>query len=235
MSSNAKSRKNYDWERLIKVLELDGSPVAVAYHTEVSFEQLGTRRTVCQLIQKARKGGKFFVTKENMSCFGGGYYLGLNERVEGHDYFLVDLEKIFSSIEVAHKFFKEMPSPQRTESISFSPLEEAKEVDVVLFVCNPFQAMRIIGLDVFDSGILKTYIFGAACQTSITVPLVTGKISLSLIDVTARRLGKYRKEELIVGVPFNKLPRMMENIEKSICGTFKPEYRLKDILYWEKK
>lgn len=233
VGNTSHAMERYDWNRLVKVLELDGSPVAVAYHIVGSVEQISGRKTVCQLIQKSRKGEKFFVTKENMACFGGGYYLGLNERVPRHEDFLVDVEKIFSSIEVAYRFFSEMPTPQRTESVYFSPIEEAKEADVVLFVCNPFQAMRIIGLEVFDSGILKTHIFGAACQTSITVPLVTGEISLNFIDPTARRLGKYRKEELIVGVPFSKLPRMIENIEKSSWGTLEPKYRLKDVFYWK--
>jgi uncharacterized protein (DUF169 family) len=50
-------------EQASKVLELDGSPVAVAYHTGGSVEQLSGRKTVCQLIQMARKGEKFFVTR----------------------------------------------------------------------------------------------------------------------------------------------------------------------------
>jgi hypothetical protein len=55
-----------------------------------------------------------------MACFGGGYYLGLNVRAPRHEDFLVGVEKVFSSIEVAHRFFSEMPTP-RKENPYISP------------------------------------------------------------------------------------------------------------------
>ena len=220
-------------KRFRDVLELDGSPVGVSYHRVEDIQQLDGRKTVCQLIQKARRGGKFFVTKDNMSCPGGAHYLGLIERVPRHEDFLVELEKIFQSPESAKRFFEVSPKPPLglSYSVSFAPLEETESADVVLFVCNPIQAMRIIGLYTYESGAgPKNHLFGAACQAAITSPMVTKELSVSFIDWTARKLGAYKPDEVIVGVPFSRLESMVDAIEKSTWGTAKPRYKVEDLL-----
>lgn len=220
-------------EQFKKVLGLKGSPVAVSYRPVEGVQQLGGKKSVCQLIQKARRGESFFVTGKNMLCPGGGYYLGIAPKMPRHEDFLADMERIFSSVEVAKKFFECMPAPPSAmgKSVYVTPLEKADAPDVVLFVCNAFQAARLIGLYTFDTGISpKNYIFGAACQAAISVPLVTNEMCVSFIDTTARLLGGYKEDELIVGVPYGRLGRMAESMDKSLWGTAEPRYRIEDLL-----
>jgi uncharacterized protein (DUF169 family) len=84
------------------------------------------------------------------------------------------------------------------EYVVISPLGKAQfKPDLVLFLCNAEQACRILTLATFTNGISpKTQMMGSACHMAITYPLVSGEINVSFLDYTARKMKRYKSDEL---------------------------------------
>ena len=92
-------------DRLKEVLELDGSPVAMAYVTEPppGLKKWSRPGTVCIMVQKARRGNAFYSKGERIFC-GGRVHLGVSESA-GRDLkdFLVRTEKLAGSDTAARR------------------------------------------------------------------------------------------------------------------------------------
>ncbi len=222
-----------DWaacsRMLREALGLKGSPVAIAYSNSPIPGAEDGRYRACGAILAARDGRSINLTSENCDCKGGIYHLGLGPAREGLEAFLVYEERLFSSLAVArrmtHGVRKEAPPPfGLAKFVAFHPLERAESApDLVLFLCNPEQACRIVALAGFDDGSLpKANLGGALCWSAITYPLMTGNLNVSLGDIAARRAEGYDPGELIVSVPIHKIPHIIGNIDRCIAGTAKP-------------
>ena len=216
-------------QRLKDVLGLEGSPVAVTYSNVPAKDASGGRHRACGAILAARNGEAINLTSESCSCKGGIHHLGLGPPREGLEAFLVYEEKLWSSLAVARRMRyginKEAPPPLGlAKFVVFSPLERAElKPDLVLFLCDPEQACRLIALASFDEGLLpKANLGGPLCWSAITYPLVTGNLNVSMGDITARRMEGYDPEELIVSIPINKMPQVIGSIDHCIAGVAKP-------------
>ncbi|MHA1324233.1 MAG: DUF169 domain-containing protein [Candidatus Helarchaeota archaeon] len=107
--------------------------------------------------------------------------------------------------------------------IIFVPLEKSKlQPDLVLFLCNPWQASRLIYLAVYHGFPIKPQVTGSLCWSAITYPLMTGNFNVTMGDPTARRHYGYNPNELIVSVPFRMIPLMCDALELSTAGRGKP-------------
>jgi uncharacterized protein (DUF169 family) len=65
------------------------------------------------------------------------------------------------------------------------------------------------------------------CSGVIAAPITTGKIGISFLDMTCRAFGRYRAEELAVGVPYPRLMRIISSIELSSSGNASSDVLLK--------
>ncbi|MEM3590468.1 MAG: DUF169 domain-containing protein [Candidatus Bathyarchaeia archaeon] len=222
-----------DWascsQRLKEVLGLRGSPVAIAYSNTPAPGASGGIYRACGAILAARDGEAINLASDNCGCKGGIYHLGLGPPREGLEAFLAYEERLFSSLAVARRMIqgmrREAPPPfGLAKFVVFSPLERIEsKPDLVLFLCNPEQACRIVALAGFDDGSLpKANLGGSLCWSAITYPLMTGSINVSLGDITARRIEGYDPGELIVSVPIHKISHIVGGIDHCIAGTAKP-------------
>jgi uncharacterized protein (DUF169 family) len=213
--------------RLKEVLELDGSPVAVASASEVpsGIKKWQRRGTLCVMIQRARRGGASYCLAENIIC-GGKIHLGLAESA-GRDLekFLVKTEKLACSDIAARRLLgltKSRAPEKLGEYLVFAPLEEAPFTpEVVIFVGTPLQISRIIWLDVFQTGQINTIHAEPLCSGVIATPISRKRIGISFMDMACRALGRYKPEELVIGVPYERLARIIDSIGKSVAGTAK--------------
>jgi uncharacterized protein (DUF169 family) len=218
--------------RLQNVLELTGSPVAVAIVPD-SPRNLGNlqhKATVCMMVQMARNGATFCSSGNNILC-GGRANLGVGESpIRKLDDFLVRREKLFSTKVAARRLLEldKKQAPDQGKHLAFSPLETASFTpDVVLFIGTPAQLSRIIFLDAFRTGMIDTIHGEPLCSGVIAMPITTGKIGISFMDASCRLFGKYKPEEMVVGVPYQKLLRIVDNIDLSSAGTAKPSLLLR--------
>lgn len=217
--------------RLKNVLELEGSPVAVAVVPEPPEGLRHWRRkaTPCMMIQSARKGVAFYCSSGSIVC-GGRTHLGIAESpIRDLEDFLVRREKMFGSRAAARRMLDltRKRAPDSGAYVAFAPLEKSVFVpDVVLFVGTPLQISRIVFLDAFETGEIDTIHGEPLCSGVIAVPITTGKIGISFLDVACRAFGRYRPEEMVAGVPSQRLVRMVDNIERSVSGTARPKFIL---------
>ncbi len=218
--------------RLREVLELDESPVAAAIMPEPVRDLKKWRRkaTLCIMIQSARMGAAFCCSGVEGLC-GGGEHLGIG-RYHGQDIAgsLVKIEKLVASQDAARRRLAQVRqvAPDQGGYIAFAPLEKASfKPQVVIFVGTPFQISRILHLDAFETGEMDAVHGEPLCSGVVAAPITTGKIGISLLDMTCRAFGRYRAEEMAVGVPYPKLIRIVNSIELSSSGNARPDFLLK--------
>jgi uncharacterized protein (DUF169 family) len=182
------------------------------------------------MIQIARSGVAFCSSGDGILC-GGRANLGVGKApIHNLEDFLVHREKLFGSRKAARKLINsgEQQAPKQGMYLAFSPLEKASFTpDVVLFVGKPAQISRIIFLDAFETGDIGVVHSEPLCSGAIAMPITTGKIGISFLDTACRLIGKYRPEEMVVGVPYQRLSRIVDNIDHSSAGTARPDFLLR--------
>ncbi len=213
---------------LKQALSLNENPVAAAILQEPppGIRPWRRKATPCVMLQSARRGTALYCSGESIFC-SGRPYLGLGEPpIPDLENFLVNTEKLAASPESARKIIAaaRKPAPQNGKYLALAPLEKADfAVDVVLFTGTPFQIGRLIFLDAFETGQIDTRHGEPFCSGTISTPIATGKIGISFLDMTCRMFGRYRAEEMVAGVPADRLPRIVSSISRSIAGTAKPD------------
>ena len=221
-----------DWkgyaDQLKSVLDLKGSPIAVTYSMDPDPRGKGGRHWVCHALQRAREGEIFSLSRQTSSCAGGTFHLGLGPRPTGEadktlKEFLIRGEKLFCSLATVQRVRSLTLTPPLglADHVLIAPLEAAEEKpDLVIFLVNPEQACRLLTLATFMDGIPpRMQVMGSACYMTITYPLISGEINLSLLDYTARRMRRYVPEELFLTIPFHKMDNLIQSIPLCSAGT----------------
>ena len=217
-------------EQLTEVLGLKKAPVAVTY-ADLAPEGASTARCrVCGALREAAQGAVIDLSAENSACPGGSQYLGLRAQAPEHAEtlrrFLIHGEKLFSSPAAIYRSMalaKVRPPFGLADHVILSPLDRAKLCpDVAVFLCNAWQAARLINLAYFETGMpMECDPTGSLCRAAITYPLVTGKVNVTFGDITARKIEKYPEDELMVSLPYLHLRSVMASLDRCSAGTAK--------------
>lgn len=196
-------------------------------------KQWRRKATLCFMIQSARLGQSFYASGDCIVC-GGREHLSLGKSpITNLENFLVNEERMVGSTIAARRLLCQTRkrAPKSGNYIAFAPLEKALfEPDAVLFVCNALQASRILWLDAFRSGNIHPIFGEPLCSGVIGTPISCHRIGISLMDMACRAFGRYATEEMVVGVPYKRLTRIVNSIDKSIAGTARPIFLPKLLL-----
>lgn len=234
MSDQKRDQKERtEWAaRLKEVLGLEGSPIAYAILREPpeGIKQWeGPPIWPCGVVQKARQGESFYITAENCSCPGKAF-IGLAPpppEFNAADY-LVQAKKLYGSRGGATRHIQEVwklvPKVGGKYAV-FAPLEKANFTpDAVLFIGFPLHAMRIMFLDAYETGMHDLAPYGEPfCSGVIAQTISSGKTTLGMFCGGSRESAKIRPEECVVGVPYDRMARIVRSIEKSHVGTAVPD------------
>ena len=220
-----------EWSnQLTEVLGLKKTSVSVTWTDTVNFEVSRKKVRVCGAISRASKGDIIDLTKENSDCSGGSMYLGIGgfspEHMKTLREFLIEGEKLYSCPAAIHRSMalaKIKPPTGMAEHIIFAPLNKAElKPDVVIFICNSWQAASLVHLVTFETGVpLECDPSGSLCRSVITYPLITGKVNVSFGDITARKMSNISEDELFVTLPYIYLKSAVEHIPFCTAGTAK--------------
>ena len=223
-----------EYARQLKdVLKLEGSPVAVTFTNTPAKNGKETKTMACSAFyQAARKGVTFNVSAATCSCPGGATFLGLSapspERAAAVQRFLIEGEK-FSAC--AATFFRSRALGQSQppfgvgKFVVIGPMERSElKPDLVLFLCNPAQASRLLVLSAYETGIpVQGHLSSSTCGAAITYPLSTGRPNISLLDPSSREMVKgFKDSDLIFSAPFFIVRSIVESIPLSTAGTAQP-------------
>jgi uncharacterized protein (DUF169 family) len=223
---------------LKELLNLEYSPVALSCLKEAFLAPEDKKLRICRAILDAGKDQVLQIDKKTNACFGAAWHLGFNKLQDPKVFnmvkkFVVEGEKLFCSYEALDKLISQMEEvPDNSHSyFLLSPLEKCEvNPDLIIFICNAEAACRILTLSMFSDGIMpKIKMGGPTCRMAVIYPLLTGELNLSFYDYTARKMCNVEKDKLLISIPYNRLPKIMENIEKCSAGKakieFPPEFR----------
>jgi uncharacterized protein (DUF169 family) len=222
MKTNAKKS-----DKLKKVLKLRMEPVGVKYTDESPSEKEEGFHTVCGAILEAAEGKTIVLSKETCACSGGIKYIGLGETkiprkmlVEGEKLW-ADQVAFYRSSETTRKIAE--PPIGLGKNVIFYPLSESMyDPDLIILLVNAEQACRLVTLNHFWDGKQSSMeIRGLLCWSSVTYPLVSGNLNVSLGDLSARRMEKWNPTLLIVSIPARRLDNILKAMDFSTAGTVK--------------
>jgi uncharacterized protein (DUF169 family) len=212
-------------EKLVGLLDLKYEPVAVKIIKkgesipEGFAEPEGNIRH-CQSIMRARKGESFLIPVDKHACVVGASSLGLMatpEKVVVGD-FHANLGMFDCSEAAANMIAQRSQLDEGSVATLVAPLKEFNiEPDVVIIVDLPETLYWLIpAATFFEGGRLdfNTAAFQATCVDSTVIPLLTGKMNMSLGCFGCRKATDIENSEMIAGIPFKNMGKMLEALEK---------------------
>jgi uncharacterized protein (DUF169 family) len=212
---------------LTSTFALTGKPVAVRF-TNDPIEIESKKGWICRAMKLAATGRQFVFDQGNSACPGGSWHCGLSDPPGGAgrrriQEFLTRGEKLTHSI-VSFQRMQDLgsrPPAGLSERIYMGPMEVSPlRPDIVIFICNPEQACRLIALDHYwDGKPLHIEVTGSLCHAAIGYPIVTGNTNLTLGDWTARRMQKYEADIVFLTVPYERIANLLLAVPECSAGT----------------
>jgi uncharacterized protein (DUF169 family) len=231
---------------LKEALGLEWSPISITFSDNPDPEgSMDTQVSACKALEKVLyENAVINLSKENLLCIGGKFYLGLDNLPlsVGIDIW-TEYHKGFESKKVTKWQMIKGPKPpgfwpwtkrKQKPFVIISPLEKANlDPHVVLTCCNPEQADRITALIAFSGyGPIKHYPANSVCMP-MAYPYVTGKSLISFLSRHGREIFKLKipSSNLFVSIPSNDFGEAVENIPHSGYGTAKSKKLTIKIMY----
>lgn len=214
-------------DELVGLLDLKNRPVAVTFSNDPQKPTPG-KASLCQALKGAGRGKTFVIDKKSSACPGGSWHCGLTEMpsgpaLRGLQEFLTRGEKLYSSITSTWRMLEQSSSLPTglSDLIVIGPLEDmGLRPDIVVFICNPEQVCRLLHLDQYWDGIPpEVQLSGSLCHSVITYPVVTGRTNVSFGDWTARRMVKFKKDDVFMSVPYERMANLIKAIPECSAGT----------------
>ncbi|MDW7733419.1 MAG: DUF169 domain-containing protein [Methanolobus sp.] len=213
-------------DKLIKLLGLKYEPVAVRIIKKgekipEGFEEPENNIRHCQSIMRARKGESFVIPADKHACVVGASSLGLvliPEKVKTGE-FHTNIG-MFECNRAAVNMISQRSELEESSTIAtvVGPLKEfGFEPDVVVLVDLPETLYWLVPAATYFEGgrqAFSTASFQATCVDSTIIPLITGRMNMSLGCYGCRRSTDIENEEMIVGIPYANLEKMLEALEK---------------------
>ncbi|WMW22480.1 DUF169 domain-containing protein [Methanolobus mangrovi] len=213
-------------EKLVKMLELRYEPVAVKIIRKGEkipdgFKEPETNIRHCQSIMRARKGESFVIPASKHACVVGASSLGLvpipPKVKEGEFHANIGM---FDCSDAAANMINQRSEFEEGSTIAtvVGPLKDFDiEPDVVILVDVPETLYWLVPAATFFEGgrqAFSTAAFQATCVDSTIIPIVSGNVNMSLGCFGCRRSTDIRNDEMIAGIPYENLEKMIEALEK---------------------
>lgn len=229
MESNLiKENTDYYNDVLESTLDLERKIVGIKIHIyeedfkNSSFREVKRKIAYCTLVRNATQGEAIKIAGSNFACFGSATSLGITESRETSKTGIRQFENsTYKNMPISRSYAKQHNHiGVKTYGVSIAPLKCFNEdPDVVIIVCNPYNAMRLIHGYNYSNSYYGGFDFiglGAICREVTSLPYENNKINVSVMCPGTRMLCQWGKEEMAVGVPFDKFDSMVEGVVKTI-------------------
>ena len=206
-----------------ELLHLDGSPVAVKFitneeHLPEGVQKIGETITHCMMVNKARRDGAiFYATKENHSCMGGAWSLGLREITPtlktGEFYYKLGK---YDSWPSCKRTIDRIPHVESgaTYAIAYAPLENTPfDPTIVLIVTTPKVMLKLAQSSLYHIGGRISANFAgiqSVCADACAQVYLTGAVNFSLGCDGSRKYSGIHENEMVMGIPAEILPMIIE-------------------------
>ncbi len=218
--------QNEQW--LEALLELSRKPVGVKFLlTKSDYERFQAaesenRMSYCTFVRRASEGTGAKFHYGNMACAGGAAALGLAEVTES----MISGERrlshgAYKDLCICRKVSKKMTyCAHSAYGVAVLPLSEfTSPPDVVILICNPFNAMRIAQGYAFNHGHADDICLSgmqAICQECTSYPYETDCLNLSLMCSGTRMLAGWKKDEMAAGMPYHIFEEVVDGLQATV-------------------
>jgi uncharacterized protein (DUF169 family) len=199
-------------------LKLDGSPVGVKlfrglHEIPNEVEEIDAPRRHCGMILKAnREGHTFYAPLSKHQCKVAATALGLAKPTpELRKHQLEELfhtRHRFRTEDLLWSYVEDIPKvPNSHAAVLYGPLSSMPvDPDVVVAVCNPLQAMKIVQSHQHITGHRVKAAIGALfsfCVDATATPIAKKDLNIAVGCEEARKHEGLREHELAVGFPYS--------------------------------
>ncbi len=210
--------------RLKDSLRLRHEPVAIKLIKEGEEPPEGysvpeKQMSHCQSVMAARKGEKLLLPADAHSCKNGASALGMaavpEKTASGEFYHGAGM---FESDDAAKSMIDKRSSvPYKVTHTIVAPLKDADFVpDVVVLADIPERIYWLVPMSVYQEGgrvDFNTAPYNACCVDVTARPLLSDSINISLGCFGCRKRTELQSDEMLAGIPFSRMPKMMEALE----------------------
>lgn len=184
----------------------------------VNAKQHKHRSYYCQMIKLAANGKLRKSDVGNFACETSAKVLGLEafyEEEEGiNGWFDSGLYADRQLAEAEHSTVR--PVPRDMAGIVTGPLSKLQgRPDVVILICNPYQAMRVVQGYTYHYGFKKDFMFSGMCGVcfeSTALPSTQQTFSISLLCSGTRFICKWPDDLMMVSFPYSIAERILDGI-----------------------
>lgn len=210
----------------MELLRLETLPVAVRLlksRGDLPKKPLPFKLNICQMISMARHQGRTVAgVPGEMVCAIGAACTGLIETPAAFRDGTAAVGRYVANADAGRVFFENTfklgDRGSLFEALLVAPLAESEgwEPQVVLFYCNPAQAMRLVHSVVYETGekVAADTVAEAAVCSSIGFVTESGRPVIGLPCAGDRRFGGTQNHELVFSAPFGMLERMILSLQE---------------------
>lgn len=211
------------------LLELSKKPVGIRFvldQNEFDQSSLPEPRMgmpYCTAVMTATKGESYKMDAAHSACIAGSRALGLSEITE--DAFSGKRHRdlgVYKNLCISRSIAKDMVyCVHRCAGVEIQPLElySSTVPDVLVMIVNPYTAMRIVQAYAYHYGQLKNIKMtgmNAICQECTSYPYEKNTLNLSMLCSGTRRVGRWGKDELAIGLPYHYVNDVIDGLKNTI-------------------
>lgn len=190
-------------------------------YEDCTAEQLATKTTLCGLAAQAMKGKVVKAKNGCFTCQGGPHLLGMKPIpsfiCSGKEYYEFGL---YADMAIARQAQNGLCAiNQKIYGIVIGPLEKMENADVVLFLCDAWQAMRVVqGYTYYHGRAQNIGMIGnqGVCSDLVARPYYMNDINISMLCMGTRIFTEAEDGELGIGMPAHLFVDVIEGIRHTI-------------------
>jgi uncharacterized protein (DUF169 family) len=203
--------------------DFETPPVGVKFspHKPDGIAKLDKILDLCEMLKEAQDGNSFYATKEEFTCVGP-LLLGMIEHEPAFESGMVGPRlEVYKDDRANRKVYQYIPrlGVGSINYIACAPLDKLSfEPDVLIVMANPAQAEILIRAHSYTSGEMwhakGTPVIG--CAWLFVHPYVSGEMNFTVtgFGFGMRARGLFREGMLLVSIPWNLLPEMVQNLKE---------------------
>lgn len=193
-------------------------------YEKINFKEPIKALNYCAMVRMAAIGSCYKAKEDNFKCKSAPRVLGINpddtlnnKGQRWASWGLYKDEKMALDVRLKLNYFKE-----KNYGVTIAPIEKYENApDVIIFICNPYNAMRIFQGYTYSYGICDNLeVIGnqAICYESTTRILQNKNISISFLCIGTRHKAGWSDDDMSIGI--NK--KCLEGIASGILNTINP-------------
>lgn len=218
-------KKNADM--LNKMLGLSREIIGVRFlyfksdYEQLDVEEYRQKTSYCMMVKKAMDGKHFKADAVKFGCRCASEALGITEEMpcveSGERYYSINL---YESRAVAKAVTRDISRiKQSIYGVEMGPLGEISDADVVLFMVNAYQLMRVVEAYSYKFGIPKNIHTAGnqgVCADLTAAPFEQNDLNFSVLCAGTRKVCRWKDDEMGVGLPVQQFKPLVEGMIQTL-------------------